>query len=296
MDGIDYPYSYKIERALYFDHVDVFIYTDENTEVKTAHDIYGGYEVADDMIYCRYNEEAARYEISYNLCYPGTYKELFQLVNKETGVYREYFAKTLNHLEGLTDVGEINEREYLEKMHPVLKAAFTEAYGENFTLENGDGVYTLRLTADDDDTGIIRIELIQGTDINGEERYYADIQYDEPMPPLSMEEFVFFINFTKSRQWDRRDNTLAYSQYNISVDKGTVNVDFINYPDIGEKVVLHLYGFQKEIKEGGGGYVPDSYYLWYNKEHKYFNLWYTESDGRHKMDGMKFDLNYKLIK
>lgn len=299
MDGIDYPFPYKIERALYFDHVDVFIYPDENTEVKTAHDIYGGYSSIDDVIYCRYNKDKARYEITYDFCFSGSYKELFEFVNKETGAYRCYYAKTLNYLQNMTDVGEINEREFIKNMNPVLKAAYTEAYGENFALESGESLTELHFTADKDDTGIIRIELIGSMRPDRSYNYIADVTFDEPMPPLSMEELIFAVNNLRNKEMNRDTKERSYVQTTVWIDKGTVDVDLVNYPDIGEKVVLHLYGFQKELREGGGGYVPDSYFLWYyhNKSNNTqgFNLGYIDYDGRYKTDGMKFDINYKLI-
>ena len=306
----EYPYEYKIERALYDDSMMLYIYVGDDTRFLSYKDIYPGlpssYTPSQDVMYSNYNEEAGRYEVycNYSYIYRGVYFFGFQSI--ETGLTRQYVVANYPLLKNMTHLGDYTEEKLFDSISPAMRKALLTAYDNYFDLITFS-VRGIILLCDGEYSGISEIILSAGVNEEGP-IILADIKYDEPLPPLSFAEIKEVFEYTRIVIEDRKS---------LTADKGTLLLDYESAGDMFEYTELHLYGYndviarykdelkkagvvlnEDELEEEWEVVLDDSFFLAYfhsGTDAKY-TLNYIDKNGKRQGIGLKFDLNFELVK
>ncbi|MBO4216835.1 MAG: hypothetical protein J5940_02710, partial [Clostridia bacterium] len=301
-----YPGEYRIERALYDDCIKLYIYVGDDTEYISFEeywkDLPSGFKPSYDLLHTDYNEEERRYEIylSYKYYFNSFY--LFGLRNNETKLTRLYNMVHSPYMKNVTHTGDYTEEKLFESISPAIRDALITAYENDFfeTYNKRDTEFDLlffhfsRLTllSDGEHNGISEIIISPGVNAEGQ-IIIADIKYDEPLLPLSFGEIKTIYEYSRIGR---------SSNMTLTADKGTLLLDYEQAGDLFEYTSLYLYGYNEEISryktelEEAEIELDDSLYLAYSHSASVYSLLSLDENGRPTATGLKFNLNFELVK
>ena len=150
----------------------------------------------------------------------------------------------------------------------------------------------LTLLSDGEHNGISEIIISPGVNAEGQ-IIIADIKYDEPLLPLSFGEIKTIYEYSRIGR---------SSNMTLTADKGTLLLDYEQAVDLFEYTSLYLYGYNEEISryktelEEAEVELDDSLYLAYSHSASVYSLLSLDENGRPTATGLKFNLNFELVK
>ena len=217
----------------------LYVYeTDETRFYTKLIDAMSGMESKDKLNYT-YNEELNRYEIYYSFKARGK-PDILALQSKTTGLMRGYTYYDLGLLD-IVDIGEINEKEFFESMHPEMYRQLYEFYNGYLTMARLQ-LYSIDLFAAGDGTGVSQL-IIKAFDGETEtERTAVEMTFsdEDPSPYRTISDLYTLVKFAKGGESFVINSATKATRRVVNIEYGAMPFDIEDCPDIGNYAVINI--------------------------------------------------------